>query len=84
VFFGDGTRIPLIVVSPYSQGGSVVHTYYDHVSVLKFIEYNWGLSTISATSRDNLPNPAASSDPYVPLNQPAIGNLLDMFGFPGD
>jgi phospholipase C len=83
-FFGDGTRIPLIVVSPYSQGGSVVHTYYDHVSVLKFIEYNWGLSTISATSRDNLPNPMASSDPYVPLNQPAVGNLLDMFGFPGD
>jgi phospholipase C len=83
-FFGDGTRIPLIVVSPYSQGGSVVHTYYDHASLLKFIEYNWGLPTISATSRDNLPNPLASSDPYVPRNQPAIGNLLDMFGFVGD
>jgi phospholipase C len=83
-FFGDGTRIPLIVVSPYSQGGAVVHTYYDHVSILKFIEYNWGLPTISATSRDNLPNPVPSLDPYVPINQPAIGNLLDMFGFPGD
>ncbi|MBV8056137.1 MAG: phosphoesterase, partial [Deltaproteobacteria bacterium] len=83
-FFGDGTRIPLIVVSPYSQGGAVVHTYYDHISVLKFIEYNWGLPTISTTSRDNLPNPLPSLDPYVPLNQPAIGNLLDMFSFPGD
>jgi len=31
-----------------------------------------------------LANPVASSDPYVPLNQPAIGNLLDMFNFPGD
>ena len=83
-FFGDGTRIPLIVVSPYSKGGAVVHTYYDHASLLKFIEYNWGLPPVSATSRDNLANPVASSDPYVPLNQPAIGNLLDMFNFPGD
>ena len=31
-FFGDGTRIPLLVVSKYSLGGKVVHTYYDHVS----------------------------------------------------
>jgi phospholipase C len=83
-FFGDGTRIPLLVVSPYSTGGRVVHTYYDHVSLDKFIEYNWGMPTISADSRDNLPNPVASSDPYVPMNQPAIGNLLDMFQFPGD
>src|SRR5262249_56516964 len=30
-FFGDGPRIPFIVVSPYSQGGKIVHTYYDHV-----------------------------------------------------
>ncbi len=30
-FFGDGTRIPLIVVSPYSKAGYVDHTYYDHV-----------------------------------------------------
>jgi phospholipase C len=83
-FFGDGTRIPLLVVSPYSTGGHVVHTYYDHVSLLKFIEYNWSLPTISSTSRDNLPNPLPSSDAYVPANQPAIGNLLDMFSFPGD
>ena len=30
-FFGDGTRIPLIVVSPYAKQGYVDHTYYDHV-----------------------------------------------------
>ena len=39
-FFGDGTRIPLIIVSPYSSGGRVVHDYADHVSLLKFIERN--------------------------------------------
>ena len=42
-FFGDGTRIPLLVVSPYSHGGRVVHTYYDHVSFDKFVEANWSL-----------------------------------------
>ena len=39
-FFGDGPRIPLIVVSPYSTGGHVVHSYNDHASILKFIERN--------------------------------------------
>ena len=32
-------------------------------------------------SRDNLPNPTVSSDPYVPANPPAIGDLMDMFDF---
>ena len=81
-FFGDGTRIPLIVVSPYSQGGRVVHTYYDHVSILKFIERNWGLKPLTSRSRDNLPNPVTyGSNPYVPTNGPAIGDLIDMFNF---
>ena len=31
-FFGDGTRIPMIVVSNYSTGGHISHTYTDHVS----------------------------------------------------
>jgi phospholipase C len=81
-FFGDGTRIPLVVVSPYSTGGRVVHTYYDHVSILKFIEANWGLSPVTTYGRDNLSNPIPSSaSPYVPANSPAIGDLMDMFNF---
>jgi phospholipase C len=56
-FFGDGPRVPLVVVSPYSKGGHVAHSYADHVSILKFIERNWRLEPLSARSRDNLPNP---------------------------
>jgi phospholipase C len=82
-FFGDGPRIPFIVVSFYSRGGKVVHTYYDHVSILKFIERNWGLTPLTGRSRDNLPNPTSSADPYVPGNPPAIGDLMDMFDFGG-
>ncbi len=85
-FFGDGTRIPLLVISRFSEGGRVVHTYYDHVSFDKFVEANWGLhETISGRSRDNLPNPVSrSNNPYVPLNAPAIGNLMNMFDFGGN
>ncbi len=81
-FFGDGTRIPLIVVSPHAKHGYVDHTYYDHVSLLKFIEKNWNLPSISQRSRDNLPNPIADrDDPYEPRNGPAIGDLMNLFSF---
>jgi phospholipase C len=81
-FFGDGTRIPLIVVSPYTKRGHISHTYSDHVSILKFIERNWNLPTISERSRDNLPNPKSDWDnPYVPKNRPAISDLFDLFDF---
>jgi phospholipase C len=81
-FFGDGTRIPLIVVSPYTKPGHISHQYTDHVSILKFIERNWRLPTISSRSRDNLANPVADEDnPYAPRNTPAIGDLFDLFDF---
>ena len=81
-FFGDGPSTPLIAVSPYSKGGRVVHSYTDHVSILKFIERNWHLPPLTDRSRDNLPNPRADRDNlYVPVNSPAIGDLFDMFDF---
>jgi phospholipase C len=81
-FFGDGTRIPMIVVSPFSKGVGMVHEYNDHVSMDKFIEYNWGLQTISPRGRDNLPNPITSaSNPWVPLNSPALGDMTSYFKF---
>jgi phospholipase C len=80
-FFGDGTRIPMIVVSPFSKGGHISHTYTDHVSTLKFVEANWGLEPITKRSRDNLPNPLVADNPYVPVNSPALGDMMDMFDF---
>ena len=81
-FFGDGTRIPMIVVSAYSTGGHITHDYSDHVSILKFIERNWSLNPVTFRSRDNYPNPITeSSNPYVPLNGPAISDLFELFKF---
>ena len=78
-FFGDGPRVPMIVVSPYARQGFVDHTYNDHVSILKFIEANWGLSPLTSFSEDNMPN--ATPGVYVPKVRPAIGNLMTMFNF---
>jgi phospholipase C len=81
-FFGDGTRIPFITVSPWATGGHISHHYADHVSILKFVERNWGLPPITNRSRDNLPNPIATeANPYVPLNGPSIDDLVDEFDF---
>jgi phospholipase C len=50
------------------------------VSLLKFIERNWDLPAVSRRSRDNLPNPvAAPGNAYVPVNGPAIGDLVQLF-----
>jgi phospholipase C len=84
-FFGDGPRIPTIIVSPFTKGGHISHTYTDHVSILKFIERNWDLKPLTSRSRDNLPNPRMDEDnPYVPQNSPAIGDLFDLFHFDRD
>jgi phospholipase C len=81
-YFGDGPRIPLLIVSPFTRGGHISHTYTDHVSILKFIERNWDLKPLTNRSRDNFPNPMVEDDnPYVPLNSPALGDLFDLFQF---
>ena len=80
-FFGDGPRIPFIVVSPYARPGYVDHVYSDHASILKFIEHNWKLPPLSPRSRDNLPDPVVGKDPYRPMNGPSIGDLSSMFDF---
>ncbi len=82
-FFGDGTRIPLIVVSAFNKPGHITHNYSDHVSILKFIERNWSLPPVTKRSRDNFPNPFSLDfvSPYVPLNSPALSDLFELFTF---
>ena len=81
-YFGDGTRIPMLVVSRYTKPGHISHDYTDHVSILKFIEHNWSITPLTNRSRDNFPNPQyAKGNSYVPVNGPAIGDLFDLFDF---
>jgi phospholipase C len=45
--FGQlGFRTPTVLVSPYARGPRVDHGVYDHTSILRFIETNYGLGRI--------------------------------------
>ena len=44
--WGPGTRIPAIIISPFSKGGNVDHTLYDTTSILKLITRRFGLEPL--------------------------------------
>jgi phospholipase C len=45
-----GFRVPCTVISPLAKRNHVAHRVYDHTSILKMIEWRWGLSPL--TKRD--------------------------------
>jgi phospholipase C len=40
---GLGFRVPLLVISPFSRGGHVIHDTFDHTSQLRFLEERFGV-----------------------------------------
>jgi phospholipase C len=50
--FGFGFRVPLLVISPYAKTGYIDHRQGEFSSVLRFIEDNWGLSTLTHRDRN--------------------------------
>lgn len=46
---GLGIRVPLLIVSAYAKQGYVSQVHYEHGSILKFIEDQWGLARLSAS-----------------------------------
>jgi phospholipase C len=53
--FGFGFRVPMLVISPYAKEGKVSHELGEFSSVLRFIEDNWGLSTLTPRDRHATP-----------------------------
>ncbi len=51
---GYGQRLPLLVISPFAKVNYVDHSVTDQTSILRFIEDNWNLGRISATSFDSM------------------------------
>ena len=55
----SGFRVPCIVVSPFSRIGAtqaaVTHNFYDHTSVLKLIEWRWGLEPLTRRDASHAP-----------------------------
>jgi phospholipase C len=42
-----GFRVPCILVSPFARRGAVAHGVYDHTSILKLLEWRFGLAPLS-------------------------------------
>ena len=43
-----GFRVPCLLISPYAARQFVAHDVFDHTSVLRFIEWRWGLQPLTA------------------------------------
>lgn len=78
--YEQGFRVPTMFISPYSHKGIVDSTFYDTLSIVKFIEYNFNLKSID--TRDSLSNNilAAFNFDNPPRNSSeSIANLLENY-----
>ena len=75
-----GFRVPTLLISPYSQEGKVDSTFYDTMSILKFIEYNFGLESINTKdiSSNNILN-AFDFDKQPENSSEIVANLLEEY-----
>ena len=46
--WGPSNRVPTIIVSPWAKRSHVDSTQYETVSILRFIEWRWGLQPLAA------------------------------------
>jgi phospholipase C len=58
-FTQRGFRIPCLLISPFARRGKVAHGVYDHTSILKLVEWRWGLKPLSV--RDGAANNLATA-----------------------
>lgn len=90
-----GFRVPAVIASPFTLGNpaqpTVQHTVFDHTSILKLIEWRWGLAPLTArdASTDvgnlaealNFANPNFSvpelPSPSSPSPNPCLEGLLE-------
>ncbi|MEA2438511.1 MAG: phospholipase, partial [Thermoleophilaceae bacterium] len=68
--FGYGFRAPALLVSAYSKRGYVSHKTLDFTSILRFIEDNWGLRSLS--SRDRRANSIADAFDFAASPREAV------------
>jgi phospholipase C len=54
-----GFRVPCLVISPYARRKYISHAVFDHTSILKMIEWRWGLEPL--TVRDGRANNLAEA-----------------------
>jgi phospholipase C len=71
--WGPGTRVPVIIVSPFAKKGFVDHTQYDTTSILRFISKRFALPT--------LPGLRARDEALAANGSHPMGNLTNALDF---
>lgn len=77
-----GFRVPCVVISPYARRNFIAHGQYDHTSILKMIEWRFGLPPL--TTRDRTANNLAEVLDFASPNvtAPAFNVPSGPFGAP--
>ncbi len=79
---GLGFRLPMLIISPYARKGLVSHEHYEHGSILKFVEDQFGLPRMEASdTRANSPQKFCfdfnqSPRAFVPFTAPYSRNYF--------
>jgi phospholipase C len=77
-----GFRVPCVVISPYARRNFIAHGQYDHTSILKMIEWRFGLTPL--TVRDSTANNLAEALDFAApsLSAPVFNVPAGPFGAP--
>lgn len=67
-----GFRIPALLISPFARRGRVAHGTYDHTSVLKLLEWRFGLEPLSQRDAEAANLAAALDFSHRNLKAPKI------------
>jgi phospholipase C len=78
--WGDGTRVPAIVISPLARQGFVDHTQYDTTSILSTIEHRWSLQPLNSRDAKAAPLTNALDPKFAPTasagNSPGVAIIV--------
>ena len=72
--FGEGFRVPALVISPWAKHGFIDHTQYEFASLLRLAEDNFNLpplGTRDVTANDMMNSFDFNQSPQQPLIEPA-------------
>jgi phospholipase C len=81
--YGEGFRVPTIVISPWAKHSYVDHTLYEFASLLKMVEDNWNLPRLpNPNDRDELTSIGDMGNAFD-FSQTPLPNLIEPDNFVG-
>ena len=67
-----GFRAPCLLISPFERCGHVAHGVRDHTSILKLVEWRWGLEAANLASALDFSRRALRA-PAIPVRRMVAG-----------